>query len=113
MPVNEGEIAAPMERAILVTPEAAERSSGDTTAIVYDWRVGTSICEMLNRNSRTVTANGSVGMGGTRISSTFDGMCVKTIVLIRPILSASRTARKAEVPAHIFAPTKLGPMRAP
>jgi len=34
MPVNEGEIAAPTERAILVTPDAAERSSGDTTAIV-------------------------------------------------------------------------------
>jgi hypothetical protein len=28
---------------MLVTPEAAERSSGVTTAMVYDWRVGTSI----------------------------------------------------------------------
>jgi hypothetical protein len=33
-PHNAGEIAAPMERAMLVTPEAAERSSGLTTAIV-------------------------------------------------------------------------------
>src|SRR5664280_869630 len=89
MPVNEGEIAAPTERAMFVTPEAAERSSGDTTAIVYDWRVGTSICEMLNRKSKTVIANGSVGMSGTRISNIFDGMCVKTIVLIKPILLAS------------------------
>ena len=36
MPVNAGERDAPTERAIEVTPEAAERSSGATTAIVYD-----------------------------------------------------------------------------
>jgi hypothetical protein len=110
MPVNDGDIAAPTEREILVTPDAAERSSGDTTAIVYDWRVGTSICEMLNRSSNTATANGSVGMSGTRISNTFDGMCVKTIVLIKPILLASLTASKAEIPANIFAPKKIEPM---
>ena len=110
MPVNEGETAAPTERAILVTPEAADRSSGDTTATVYDWRVGTSICEMLNRSSKTVIANGSVGMSGTRISNRFDGMCVKTIVLIKPNLFASLTASKAEIPANIFAPKKIEPM---
>ena len=33
-PLNDGESAAPMERAIAVTPEAAERSSGETTATV-------------------------------------------------------------------------------
>jgi len=42
-----GATAAPVVRATPVTPAAAERSSGSTTAIVYDWRVGTSICEML------------------------------------------------------------------
>jgi len=36
MPVNMGETDAPTERAIAVTPAAAERSSGATTAIVYD-----------------------------------------------------------------------------
>jgi len=96
MPVNEGEIAAPTERAILVTPEAAERSSGDTTAIVYDWRVGTSICEMLNRQSRTVIANGSVGRSGTKISNTFDGMCVKTFVLTNSSLGDDSPWRFAE-----------------
>ena len=52
-PVSAGEMDAPTERAMAVTPDAAERSSGATTAIVYDWRVGTSIWEMLNRRRRT------------------------------------------------------------
>ena len=34
IPAREGEIAAPTERAIEVTPEAADRSSGATIAIV-------------------------------------------------------------------------------
>src|SRR5512135_1660415 len=91
-PVRDGASAAPTDRAILVTPEAAERSSGATTAIVYDCRVGTSIWEMLNRRSNRVIASGSVGISGTSISSTLEGTCVKTIVLIRPILRASHTA---------------------
>ena len=33
-PVNAGESEAPTERAIAVTPDAADRSSGATTAIV-------------------------------------------------------------------------------
>lgn len=35
-PVSAGDHAAPIERAIVVMPDAAERSSGSTTAIVYD-----------------------------------------------------------------------------
>ena len=81
-PVREGEMAAPTERAMVVTPEAAERSSGDTTAMVYDWRVGTSICEMLKRSSSSSTAKGRVGINGTRISRTFEGMCVKQHMLM-------------------------------
>ena len=46
-PVIIGEIDAPMVRATPVTHAAADRSSGLTTAIVYDCRVGTSICEMV------------------------------------------------------------------
>ena len=42
-PAIAGAMDAPMERDTLVTPDAAERSSGFTTAIVYDCRVGTSI----------------------------------------------------------------------
>ncbi len=34
IPVREGEMAAPTERAMAVTPAAAERSSGKTTAMV-------------------------------------------------------------------------------
>ena len=42
-PANKGLIAAPIVRATPVIPAAAERSSGRTTAIVYDCLVGTSI----------------------------------------------------------------------
>src|SRR5665648_1303929 len=68
-PVSVGEMAAPTERAIPVTPEAADLSSGATTAMVYDWRVGTSICEILKRASRTAMASGRVGISGTSILS--------------------------------------------
>ena len=57
----DGEIAAPTVRAIPVTPAAAERSSASTTAITYDWRVGTSIWLSENRSSKTATASGRVG----------------------------------------------------
>ncbi len=50
-------MAAPVVRATPVTPAAAERSSGSTTAMTYDWRVGTSIWLRLNRRSRTTTAS--------------------------------------------------------
>ena len=46
-------------------------------------------------------------MSGTRQRSTFDGMCVKTIVLISPIRFAIRTASSAETPARMFAPKKM------
>ena len=85
-------IAAPVVRAIPVTPAAAERSSGSTTAITYDWRVGTSIWLRLKRSSSTPIASGRFGISGTRISSRFDGRWVKTIVLTRPIRAAIRAA---------------------
>jgi len=44
-------------------------------AMVYDWRVSTSICEMLKRSRKTVTARGKVGIKGTRINKIFEGMC--------------------------------------
>ena len=50
-------MAAPVVRAMPVTPAAAERSSGSTTAMTYDWRVGTSIWLRLKRSSRTATAS--------------------------------------------------------
>ena len=39
---------------------------------------------MLNRNIKTAIAIGKFGISGTRISKTFDGRWVKTIVLTRP-----------------------------
>ena len=42
-PTMNGASAAPLVRATPVIPAAADRSSGRTTAIVYDCRVGTSI----------------------------------------------------------------------
>ena len=108
-PVSAGEMDAPTERAMAVMPEAAERSSGATTAIVYDWRVGTSIWEMLKRRRSIPIARGKVGINGTRINKMFEGICVKTIVLIKPNRLASRTASNAEIPARMFAPKKILP----
>ena len=106
---SDGEIAAPVVRATPVTPAAAERSSGSTTAMTYDWRVGTSIWLSVKRNSRTATASGSVGMSGTRISSRFDGMWVKTIVLMSPNRAAIRAADSDDTAASRFAPKKIEP----
>ena len=88
-------------------PAAADRSSGSTTAITYDWRVGTSIWLRLKRSSSTAIASGRVGMSGTRISSTFDGRWVKTIVLISPIRAAIRAADSDETAASRLAPKKI------
>src|ERR1035437_8868757 len=101
-----GEMAAPTLRATAVTPAAEDRSSGAATAITYDCRVGTSIWLMLNRNSSIRMARGRVGMNGTRISSTLEGRCVKTIVLISPIRDASHDADRALMAARMLAPKK-------
>ena len=39
----------------------------------------------------------------------FDGRCVKTIVLIRPMRAASRDASSAERPAKTLAQKKIAP----
>ena len=101
--MRDGERAAPIERAIAVTPDAADLSSGATMATVYDCRVGTSISEMLNRASSTAIANGRVGIKDTKIRRTFDGMWVKTIVLISPNRLARLPAASADMPARMFA----------
>ena len=67
---------------------------------------------MLKRARSTRIASGSVGMNGTRISSTFDGKCVNTIVLIRPMRAARRAADSAETAARMFAPKKIAPSSA-
>ena len=65
---------------------AAARSGGDTTAITYELRVGTSICESaLRTRSSTMTQDRS-GIIGMSTRSTLDGRCVNTMVLISPNL---------------------------
>ena len=54
-------------------------------------------------------ARGRFGINGTSINKIFDGMCVKTIVLINPIFVARGTASNAEIPASTFAPKKILP----
>ena len=73
---------------ILVIPAAAVRSFSLTTATRYDCLVGTSICDRAILARYNATASVKVGANATSISKILDGICVKTIVLIRPILSA-------------------------
>ena len=102
-------MAAPVVRATPVIPAAAERSSGPTTPKMYDCRVGTSIWLMLKRANRTRTASARLGISGTRMSRTFDGKCVNTMVRTRPNREARRDASSAESPARRFAPKKIAP----
>src|SRR5215469_11708676 len=85
-----------MLRGAEVMLAATGRSAGVTTAITYDVRAGTSICERVLRMSSSAIAIPSVGAKGTSIKQTFDGRCVNTIVLTRPIRRASRTAMRYE-----------------
>src|SRR6516165_12373981 len=108
-PAKIGLIAAPAVLATPVIPPAADRSSGQTSASVYDCLVGTSIWLMLNRTSSTRTASLRFGMRGTRIRRTFDGKCVTTIVLTKHIRVARREANTAEIPARRFAEKNMTP----
>src|SRR6185295_6009128 len=104
-----GEIDAPVVRAMPVTPAAADRSPGSTTAMTYDWRVGTSIWLRLKRRSRTAIASPRFGMSGTRIRSRFDGRWVKTIVFTSPKRAANRDAESDDTAASRFAAKKIPP----
>jgi len=64
---------------------------------------------MLNRSRSTRLASGRVGIIGISISSTFDGRCVTTIVLTRPMRFASRDATSADSPANTLAAKKSVP----
>lgn len=110
MTPSEGEIEAPIERAIEVIPDAADLSSLLTAIIVYVCRVGTSICEMLNLKRSIAIAVVRFGISGTKRSKIFDGRCVKTIVFIRPSLPAILIAYKDERPAIKFAAKKILPI---
>jgi hypothetical protein len=109
-PVRTGAIDAAAGRTAAVTPAARARSAAGTSANVYAWRVGTSICESAKRASNTAAASGKVGMNGTSSNSTLDGRCVNTIVLSKPMRAATRSASKNEIAASRFAAKSSGPI---
>src|SRR5438132_6008261 len=79
---------------------AAGRSSGVTTAITYEARVGTSICDSALRASNRPMAMARSGAKGMRIRNRFDGRCVNTIVLMSPTRLAIGTATRYEIAEH-------------
>src|SRR5687767_1209320 len=79
-------------RARLVTPAVAVRSASSTTAMVYDWRAGTSIDESADRRTWSRAQISKLGTTAIAIRNTLDGMWVNTIVLISPIRPASHAA---------------------
>src|SRR5215218_2701640 len=91
-PARAGLAAAARLRGTAVKLAAAARSASVTTAITYDERVGTSICESAARISNSASASGSVGATAARSSITLDGICVNTMVLTSPIRCESHAA---------------------
>src|SRR2546430_9265231 len=84
MPAKTGANAAPVVREMPVIPAAADRSCGGTIAMVYDWRVGTSILLILKRRRKTENARDKFGIKGMRINRKLESRSVKTIILKRP-----------------------------
>src|SRR5215510_837727 len=79
-------------RGTAVTLAAAARSAGVTTAMTYDVRVGTSICDSAERTSSSANTAVRFGVKAAMIRQTLEGMCVNTIVLTRPKRFPSRAA---------------------
>ena len=75
---------------------AAARSAGVTTAMTKAERVGTSICDRALRRNSSASATGRLSAKAARIRQTLDGMCVNTIVLIRPMRRATQGAASWE-----------------
>src|SRR5439155_16852536 len=91
-PASAGLIDEARLRGTAVTLAAAGRSAGVTTAITYDVRVGTSICESADRISNSASTIVRLGEKAARIRQMLDGIWVNTIVLTSPIRFASRAA---------------------
>src|SRR6185503_252554 len=89
---TDGPTAHATFRVTLVTPLANVRSAGFTTAMTYDWRVGTSISTSASRARNSTAASAALLDAGAAISSRLDGRCVHTIVFNRPIRRASQAA---------------------
>src|SRR5918999_1364086 len=91
-PVSAGLSAAARLRGTAVMLAAAARSGGVTTAITYEERGGTSICDSAARANRHASAISSDGATAATIRNTLAGMCVNTIVLTSPIRRAIQAA---------------------
>src|SRR3954469_19740820 len=83
-PARNGLAAEARLRGTDVMLAAAGRSSGETIAITYELRVGTSICERALRTNNSASAHSRLGTNGTSTRQRLAGMCVNTIVLTRP-----------------------------
>src|SRR5919199_5401250 len=95
-PAIDGDTACAIFLEIFVIPAAAVLSFSLTTTTVYDCLVGTSICDRAILARYNAMANGSVGANATSIIKILDGICVNTIVFIKPILAASLAATRNE-----------------
>src|SRR5258708_36827095 len=91
-PAMAGLAAAARLRGADVTLAAAGRSGGVTTAITYEERVGTSICDSAARTSSKARATSRLGATAARIRQTLDGICVNTIVFTSPMRRDSQAA---------------------
>src|SRR6187401_3209167 len=83
-------------RGTLVMLAAAGRSSGVTTAMTYEPRAGTSICDRADRHSRQVTASAAVGKTSVSIGRLFSGTGVTSGVGQSALAVAMRTAPSTE-----------------
>src|SRR5579864_1546184 len=99
-PARIGLAALARLRGTAVILAAAGRSAGVTTAMTYEVRVGTSICDSAFRASSKAIAVARFGANGTKIRKMLDGRWVNTIVLIRPIRSDTGTATRKDTAAH-------------
>src|SRR6267378_4258396 len=112
LPAKTGAMARVHIRARLVTPPANVRSSGFTTAIRYDWRVGTSISESPSRRRNSTAAISKLPVNGMVKVRRLEGVCVNTMVFTRPMRAASQAAPKCENAFMMRAPTKSMPIAA-
>src|SRR5260370_12552734 len=91
-PANAGLSDDARLRGTAVTLATAGRSGGVTTAITYEVRVGTSICESAERTSNKPSTTKRFVENAARIRQRLEGMCVTTMLFTQPKHFASRAA---------------------
>ncbi len=92
-----GLAAAARLRGTAVKLAAAARSAGVTTAMTKAERVGTSICDnAAAQQQQAERQSAGSGASAAQIRQMIGGMCVNTIVLSRPMRSATQGAASCE-----------------